>query len=197
MRIGIFGGSFNPPHKGHRLAARTFCRQAELDRLLVIPAGTPPHKALESACTGAQRLAMARLNFRGMPCPVTVSDMEIQRQGKSYTVETLRQLKAQYPNDSLFLYCGSDMLLSFDTWFCYREILSLCTLCVMRREDQPAWEEKLKDLASASPTPLRILEGRPLVESSTNVRTQLRQGKKPQGLCAAVAAYIQKEGLYR
>ena len=113
MNIGIFGGSFNPPHKGHLVAAKAFFEKAKLDSLIITVAGRPPHKELDLKCSDADRLEMTRLGFLPMGNKATVSDMEITRQGKSYTFDTLNQLKELYPDDKLFLYCGSDMLTSF------------------------------------------------------------------------------------
>ena len=195
MRIGVFGGSFNPPHAGHLTAARAFVGELALDRLLVIPAGIPPHKKMETLCTDADRMEMARLNFASLGSVVEVSDMEIRREGKSYTVDTLREIRAKNPRDALFLYCGSDMLVTFDQWYEYRQILSMCTLCAMRRDDSPGFFEAA-DALSRIRLPVRII-GAPFVEeSSTAVRRSLAENKEAAGLVPEVARYIKERGIY-
>lgn len=135
-KIGIYGGSFSPPHKGHREAARRFFRAAGLDRLLVIPAFAAPNKHGVSTASPLHRLEMAKIAFSGMEFPCEVSSMEIERGGVSYTVDTLEKLAR--PDRKLFLLCGSDMLLDFENWHCYRDILRLAELYCVRRENDPA-----------------------------------------------------------
>ena len=113
MRIGIYGGTFSPVHNGHVAAARAFMAQMWLDILYVIPTGLTPHKEMQGNATAADRLEMLRLAFDDME-GVVVSDMEVRRAGKSYTVDTLRALSR--PEDRLFLLCGTDMMLTLDSW---------------------------------------------------------------------------------
>ena len=111
-RIGIYGGTFSPPHNGHLAAARAFMEQMWLDILYVIPAAIPPHKQMAEPVSAADRLEMCRRAFAGME-GVYVSDMEIRRGGKSYTVDTLRELSGD--DRRLFLLCGTDMVLTLDS----------------------------------------------------------------------------------
>lgn len=194
MRLGIFGGSFDPPHAGHLRAAEAFVGEMKLDRLLVIPAGIPPHKRMEKLCSDADRLEMARLCFLSVP-GAEVSDMEIKREGKSYTVDTLTELRRLYPHDGLFLYCGSDMLLSFTSWKDYEKILSLCTLCAMKRDGAQGFGERI-DALSAVRLPVRTLRAPYITESSTQIREQLARGETPSGLTEEVARYVRERGLY-
>ncbi len=195
MRLGVFGGSFNPPHAGHLRAARAFVSELRLDRLIVIPAGIPPHKRMEEACSDADRMEMTRLNFASLGDVVRVSDMEIRREGKSYTVDTLRELKKLFPHDALFLYCGSDMLTTFHLWRDYETILSMCTLCAMKRDESPGFFEAA-DALSKVRLPVRII-GTPYVEeSSTAIREELARKETPAGLVPEVADYIKKRGIY-
>ena len=122
-RIGIFGGTFSPPHNGHLQAAKAFMEQMWLDILYVIPTALPPHKEMEIPVSAQHRLEMCRLAFSGME-GVYVSDMEIQRGGKSYTVETLRELTGE--DRRLFFLCGTDMMLTLDRWREPEEIFKLC-----------------------------------------------------------------------
>ena len=115
MKIGIYGGTFNPPHLGHMEAARTAIQVLGLDKLLLIPAGVPPHKAMpEGSPDQDQRLEMTRLAAEqtGLDNKVEVLDIELRREGRSYTAETLAQLKEQYPEDELWLLMGTDMFLT-------------------------------------------------------------------------------------
>lgn len=197
MNLGIFGGSFNPPHRGHLVAAKAFFEEAKLDRLLITVAGKPPHKELDEKCSDAHRLEMTRLNFLSMGERVTVSDIELMRRGKSYTYDTLCQLKELYPDDKLFLYCGSDMLLSFKKWYRYTDILKMCTLCVMKRLDcVPLWESSLKELKAEAPNGIIPITAPHYEESSTAVREELSKGSIPAGLVDEVADYIRQRGLY-
>lgn len=198
MKLGIFGGSFNPPHRGHLVAAEAFCKALALEHLLLIPAGIPPHKALAAGCTNEDRMEMTRLAFSSLATAHSVSDMELKRQGKNYTLDTLLALKEEYPEASLYLYCGSDMLHSFPTWHQYQRILQLCTLCVMKREQEvPQWEAAIEALNREALHPICVLEAPPMEESSSHIREQLLQGASPRGLLPQVADYIQRKGLYQ
>lgn len=177
MRIGIFGGTFNPPHKGHKKLALEMKNKADLDSILIIPTFTPPHKEGKDLASGEHRIRMCEMMFAEEF--FTVSDMEINRQGKSFTYDTLLELKKKFPDDELFLIIGSDMLLSFHTWFRYEDILSMVTLCVATREDKVAYDE----LITYSEKVLRLTESEIIIAdiepyecSSTDVRNQLSLG---------------------
>ena len=130
MKIGIYGGSFNPPHLGHQNAAVEAAEKCALDKLLLIPAGIPPHKVMEQGSPANEhRLAMTRL-MGGQAAlqsgvEVEVLDLEMAREGKSYTVDTLRALRRQYPNGELLLFMGTDMFFSFESWRAPEEIAEL------------------------------------------------------------------------
>ena len=119
MKIGIYGGTFNPIHLGHMAAAKFAAEYLELDKLLLIPAGIPPHKAMaEDTALPEQRLAMTKLAAQSpeLAGVAEVSDIELRREGKSYTVDTLRALREQYPEDQLYLLMGTDMFLTLQYW---------------------------------------------------------------------------------
>ena len=145
-RIGIYGGTFNPPHIGHLQAAKQAVKALGLSKLLLIPAYAPPHKAAlpGNSPTARQRLEMLRI--AASDCPeIEVSDLELEREGISYSCETVRELKRQYPNAELVLLMGTDMFLSFDTWMHPEEILKNASLGVFYRGDkgeQPAIAQK-------------------------------------------------------
>ncbi|MBR5438006.1 MAG: nicotinate (nicotinamide) nucleotide adenylyltransferase [Clostridia bacterium] len=179
MRIGIFGGTFNPVHKGHKKLALEIKEKAELDKVIIMPACTPPHKQGKELASGEHRLSMCRMMF-SEEC-FTVSDLEIRREGKSYTVDTMTQLKELYPDDELFLIVGSDMLLSFHRWYRYEDILSMATLCVATREDSvsftqlKAYAEETLSLKSDK-NEIIIADIEPYECSSTQIRELINVG---------------------
>lgn len=131
--IGIFGGSFNPPHRGHLLAAAEFQRRLGLDRVILMPAALPPHKALAAGSPDAHtRLELTRLAAQDLPF-AEVSDLELHRSGASYTADTLEELHRQYPNDHLWFLMGTDMLLTFAQWHAPERIAKLASLAVAHR----------------------------------------------------------------
>ena len=197
-RIGIFGGSFNPPHLGHLLAVCEFQKALSLDRVLLIPAATPPHKTLSANSPSArERFEMTVLAAAQLPFSL-VSDLEIQRQGASYTVDTLEELHRSYPDDELFLLMGTDMFLSFDRWYQPERISALATLAVAHRSEDKA--EKLQsqaaDLEKEFHTRTVFVDNEYLPHSSTSVRALLAFGAAEEYLDPAVYAYIQKNHLY-
>ena len=136
MNIGIYGGTFDPPHKGHIAAAKAAVSALHLDRLLLIPDAVPPHKALpEGSSTAEQRLEMTRMAGEqlGLGSKVETLDMEVRRAGKSFTSDTLAELKAQFPEDELWLLMGTDMFLSFETWHEPEKIASLAGIAAFGR----------------------------------------------------------------
>ena len=135
-RIGIYGGTFNPPHIGHLQAVRQAAAALELSKVLLIPDRIAPHKTMPpNSADGAQRLEMLRIAAMADP-KLEVSDLELRREGVSYTWETVEQLKAQYPDAELVLMMGSDMFLSFSTWKHPERILASASLAVFFRGDK-------------------------------------------------------------
>lgn len=197
-RIGIYGGTFNPPHAGHIAAANFALMALELDRLLVIPARTPPHKQKNGDITdGAHRLEMLKLAFAGEE-NITVSDMELQRDGISYTCRTVEILKAQYPGDELFLLMGTDMFLSFSSWYQPEQILKRVTIAVLCRDEEAgsrAVLETRKTLVGQGGSVV-LLEN-PVVEiSSSTLRRLLVFGCTEAYIPQSVLHYIYENGLY-
>ena len=133
MRIGVYGGTFNPIHRGHLTAARAAADALGLEKVLLIPDNLPPHKALPAgSATGEDRLAMCRLTAGEVP-GMEVLDLELRRSGPSYTSDTLAELHAQYPDDELWLLVGSDMFLSLQEWHEPERILSLAGIAAFHR----------------------------------------------------------------
>ena len=198
MRIAVYGGSFNPPHLGHTEAARSVYEWLRPDIFYIIPAGTPPHKDMEEGSPGAgQRLAMCTLAFGDIP-GVQISDMELRREGKSYSVDTVEALRAEYPEDEIFLVIGSDMFLSFREWYKYQSILKLCTLAVLSREEDDAQElERFRrELEESCGAAVEMIPHVPLPMSSSEVRVRLRLGLGSDMLPEGVYAYIVKNRCY-
>lgn len=197
-RIGIFGGSFNPPHLGHILAVREFRRKLGLDKVLIIPASIPPHKSLSANSPSAElRLEMTRLAVQNLQ-DVEVSDIELKRQGASYTADTITELKKQYPNDELFLLMGTDMLLSFEKWYCPEKITAVAKLAVAHRDKDNLQTltdcaERLKERFS---TEVILLSNDYLPYSSTSVRAMLAFGFGEDYLAPQVLDYIRENRLY-
>jgi nicotinate-nucleotide adenylyltransferase len=134
MKTVVYGGSFNPPHLGHVSAAKTVYETLSPDRFLIIPTNIPPHKELaEGSPTAQQRLELCRLAFEDIP-GAEISEMEICREGRSYTADTIDRLREEYPGDEFYLVVGSDMFLSFTEWYRFQYLLESCTLAVLSRE---------------------------------------------------------------
>ena len=199
-RIGIYGGSFNPPHIGHTLAASEMIEKLRLDRLLIIPAAIPPHKALAAGSPSAEeRLELCRAAFAGLR-GAEVCDIEIRREGTSYTVDTLRALREQWPDREFFLIMGTDMLLYFDQWRDPDVIASLAVLAAMHRETDDALWQQVREKAEAYQRDLNarvvLVQNRCIEISSTTVRRLLALGA-PGYLEPAVQARILENGWYQ
>ena len=137
MKIGIYGGTFDPPHLGHMEAARTALEQMNLDRLIIIPDCEPPHKDLaEEAATPQQRLEMAALMADGLGPRAEVSDLEIRREGKSYTADTVEALHETFPEDELWLLMGTDMFLTVQNWYQPERIFQYAGVAAFSRSEE-------------------------------------------------------------
>ena len=199
MRVGIYGGTFSPVHNGHVAAAKAFMEQMWLDILYVIPTGVTPHKDMKGNATAADRLEMCRLAFEGVE-GVIVSDLEMRREGKSYTVDTLRELYD--PEGRLFLLMGTDMLLTLDSWREPDEIFRLCYPVYIRREEDAALDaavvEKITAYQQKYGKVVRRIVAPAIELSSTDVRAAVAEGFPIEGAVPpAVADYIHERGLYR
>ena len=199
MRVGIYGGTFSPVHNGHVAAAKAFMEQMWLDILYVIPTGVTPHKTMKGDATAADRLEMCRLAFGDME-GVIVSDLEMRREGKSYTVDTLRELYD--PDGRLFLLMGTDMLLTLDKWREPDEIFRLCYPVYVRRETDGELDapivEKIKSYQEKYGKVVRRIMAPPILISSTDVRAAVADGFPIEGAVPpAVARYIHEHELYR
>ena len=196
-RIGIYGGTYSPPHIGHLKAAEYAIEALGLDRLLLIPTGVSPHKAMSAGATSADRLEMLRLSAAGMK-KAQVSDIEILRQGSSYTVDTLRQLRVDNPGAELVLLMGTDMFVSFLNWREPESILSLATLAVFCRGERGEQEriEAQKAKLEALGARVELVRNPVNAISSTDLRRMLVFGCADPFLMPGVGDYIREKGLY-
>ena len=192
MRLGILGGSYDPPHVGHLLAANDACSHLSLDQLVFVPAGEQPLKAGQLVATGAQRLAMVRAMVQDDP-RYQVSSLEVNRPGLSFTVDTLRHFAAEFPGAERFLLLGADVLSTFSQWREPAEVVRLAQLVVMVRDGAPAEPEPaVGGLVS------QRISTRRIDMSSSEIRERVRRGMSIRGFVTdAVAALIAGEGLYR
>ena len=198
IRIGIYGGTFSPPHHGHIAAAKAFMEQMWLDFLYVIPTATPPHKEMDVPVDAAHRLEMCRLAFSGVE-GVYVSDMEMRRGGRSYTVDTLRELTGE--DRRLFLLCGTDMMLTLDEWREPEEIFKLSYPVYIRREKDALLDnmivQKIADYNQKYGKVVRRIVTEPIELSSNLVREKLGNGEDVSDLIpASVEKYIRDNHLY-
>lgn len=175
MKICIYGGSFNPPHLGHTAALRAVRAAIEPDVTLVIPDRIPPHKELTPGSPEpSERLLMTMLAFSSEP-GVEVSDMELHRSGKSYTVDTVRELRDCNPDAELYLVVGTDMLTTFEQWHDYRALLAQVTLVALARTgDEHAEVERFSAyLRQTYGARVIALPAEPIPVTSTDVRLSL------------------------
>lgn len=198
LRVGIYGGTFAPIHNGHVLAAKAFMEQMKLDYLFVIPTCLPPHKQIDFSDDPLYRLRMCELAFEGVD-GVVISDTEIKRGGRSYTYDTLMELTR--PNTRLFLMCGTDMVLTFDTWYRFEDILKLCYPVYVRRENDPIMTgrivDKITEYYNKYGVMFRRIVTEPIDVSSTQIRRRVAEGKDISGLVpAGVEQFIRENGLY-
>ena len=196
MRTGIYGGSFNPVHNGHIHLAQTAVREFSLDRLFLMPSKISPHRSSDEYVSEKDRLEMLRLACADCE-KLEVSDYELKIDRVSYSIYTVEHFREIYPEDELFLLVGSDMLLSFETWHRFEEILSKVTLCAVSRNDgdNDKLRKKAKELSKYGK--ILISESSALEVSSTDIRKKIE--KNLDFTCYLnenVVQYIKLMGLY-
>ena len=198
QRIGIYGGTYNPPHIGHMRAAAHGVKALNLDRLLLVPSSISPHKELpEDSATPRERLEMLSMSARGIE-KAFVSDIELTREGTSYTVDTVEQLARENPEAELILMMGTDMFTSFHNWVEPERILKACALAVFyrgeKKEKQAVEEQKarLEDMGAR----VYLVENPVTAISSTDLRRMLVFRCADSFLCPGVGDYIREHGLY-
>ena len=197
-RIGIYGGTFNPPHLGHMLAARQAVRLLRLDRLLLIPDRIAPHKVLpEGSASPEERMQMLQLAAAGIE-KAEVCDIELRREGTSFTYLTILEMKQLYPKAELVLIMGTDMFLSFDKWRETRIITDHAALGVLYRGEkgEKAAIDAKKAEMEANGVKVELIENEVTAISSTDLRRMLVFGCAEPFLPEGVGAYIREKGLY-
>ena len=195
-RIGILGGTFNPPHLGHLICAQEACLQLGLDEVVLMPARIPPHKPVDEEPGPRHRLELCRLSAKHDP-RISVSALEIEREGPSYTVDTLKQLHAQTPDNELFLIVGGDVAAGLPRWREPEQVLSLATLAVAKRRGtaRTAVEEALAEIPGGERA--RFFRMIRVGISSTEIRDRVRAGQSIRYLVRdQVADYIHEHHLY-
>ncbi len=194
MKIGIFGGTFNPPHLGHLCLAKQAKEKLGLDKLLIMPACVPPHKEAPDLASAKDRMEMCSLGFGFDPC-VEVSSIEIERGEKSYTVETIIQLEGIYPDADFYLIIGSDMLESFTRWYRWEDIFEKTFICAASRKK--GFKPDLGCFTEEQKKKIIFIEYEPVEVSSSEVRKRISQGESVQGLISPqTERYIMLRGLY-
>ena len=198
LRVGIYGGTFAPIHNGHIASAKAFMEQMKLDYLFVIPTCLPPHKQIDFVDDPLCRLRMCELAFEDTD-GVIISDTEIKRGGRSYTYDTLKELSR--PDTRLFFMCGTDMVLTFDTWYKFEEIFKLCYPVYVRRENDPILTKRVVDKITEYYNKYGVMFRRIVTEpidiSSTQIRKRVAEGKDISDLVPKnVEEFIKQNRLY-
>ena len=190
MKIGIFGGTFNPPHLGHMIVADHVAHELQLDRVLFGPSYMSPHQRFGEEHVAEHRVEMVRLAVGGHPS-FEVCDIEVQRKGASYTIDTLRDLRALYPTDQFFLLIGADNLSDFVTWKSHDQIPEFATIVAMTRPGYEVAEGVSK------PAGMISMEVPSIQISSSEIRKRLRDGRDVRFfLPVSVLNYVKKCRLY-
>ena len=196
MKIGIFGGAFNPFHNGHLHLMQSYLETLALDKILLIPTAVPPHKTGAFLASGEDRLQMLSLVAKQHP-KLLVSDIELKRTGKSYSYDTVCEVQRLYPEAALYLIVGSDQFFSFHEWYRADELLRMVTVCTAARGEGEyrslvRYREEHGDMQRCIVSNFDVV-----VLSSTEIRQRIKAGDSITGLVPpAIEAYIKEHGLY-
>ena len=198
LRIGVFGGAFDPPHHAHVALARAAIQQFELDSLHVIPTGQAWHKA-RALSTAGHRLAMTRLAFADEP-KVVIDERELQRAGPTFTIDTLEALQAENPQARLYLFMGADQFAAFQQWHRWQDIVNVAIICIAARAHS-AWATGQFDAYPGRSSRFAVLEMSELPVSATQIRQRIgSRAISPTDLAELVsepvARYISLHRLY-
>lgn len=192
MNIGVYGGTFNPPHMGHLIVIESLQDQLHFDKILFVPCASPPHKRDPSIALASARLHMTKLAVDDNRI-FEASDIEIQRGGTSYSVDTLNVLKETYPHAELSLIIGADNYIEFEKWKSPKDILSLADLVVMNRPGYSATPSKSSALRMT-----KFVNVPNIGISGTDIRRRVKHGRSIHYLVPRlVEDYIVRTGLYR
>jgi nicotinate-nucleotide adenylyltransferase len=200
MRVGVFGGTFDPVHLGHLILAEQCREQAGLEQVLFVPAALPPHKQTQALTSFGQRVEMLSLAISGNAA-FRIEELEKDRPGPSYTVDTLTRLHETRPGDELCFILGSDSLHELPLWYQPRRILELATLLVNARADWPVPAETelrtMLQLDADFPLRWQVIDAPLITVSSRDIRQRIAEGRSVRYMIPrAVEAYIVDKGLY-
>jgi nicotinate-nucleotide adenylyltransferase len=196
-RIGILGGTFNPPHLGHLICAQEALVQLELDQVVLMPAGVPPHKEVLADPGVEHRVEMCRV-ATAKDERLAVSTVEVERPGPSFTVDTLRGIHATAPGDELTFIVGGDMAHALPTWHEPEAVLSLATLAVAERAGARRADIAERLLGLRGGSSVRFFDMPRIDLSSSEIRRRVREGRPIRYLVPdEVVGYIGTQGLYR
>ncbi|WP_099205762.1 nicotinate (nicotinamide) nucleotide adenylyltransferase [Scatolibacter rhodanostii] len=197
MRLGVYGGTFNPIHAGHVHVIQEFIKRLDLQKLLLIPTGTPPHKEVKDLASAKDRLAMCELAVAELS-QAEVSDIEIKRQGRSYTADTLAFVQDKYPDAQIFLLMGEDMFLTLQNWRRADEIMKLANIVVAPRSHSIQKIKQHKLILETEYAARVLIEEIPYLSiSSTQIRENRKRSKDIQSLVPqTVAEYIEENHIY-
>ena len=200
MKIGIYGGTFDPPHNGHVHACKCFYDAFEMDKLYIIPTAIPPHKTRSSSVSGELRLEMARLAFADIGNNIEFSDIELKRAGKSYTRDTIKYF-VDSGADEILLLCGTDMFVTFDEWYDFTYIFDNAIIVCMRRENDEHYgdliEKKCAEYREKYNARLEFIDASPIEISSSDIREHIDDEKSKSSIPEAVYDFIKERGLYK
>ena len=199
MNIFLYGGSFNPPHLGHREVVSALCSVLHPERFLIIPDRIPPHKDMAAdSPLPEDRLRLCKLAFGDIP-GVEISDIELKREGKSYTYDTVSALRQKYPQDHFTLVMGTDMFLSFEEWYRFRDLLGLVELLVLAREadDEEVIEKHAASLRHRFEASITVFPHEPISMCSADIRIMLPYRRGREFLHDSVYSEIIRCGYYR
>ena len=200
MKIGIYGGTFDPPHIGHVNACKCFIDQIEMDKLFIIPTSIPPHKKRDSSVSGNDRMEMARLAFSKLSPKIIFSDVELNRTGKSYTSDTIRHFLSP-EIEEIFLLCGTDMFVTLDEWHEFVYIFENSTIVCVRRENDTAFDKLIADKANEYRekynAKIRFISTQAIDISSSKIRSMIDDRSFIlDNLPGDVYEYVKASGLY-
>jgi nicotinate-nucleotide adenylyltransferase len=191
MNIGIFGGTFNPPHTGHMIVAEHVRQELGMERILFVPTAVPPHKQELDIAEAQHRLAMVRCAIQGNS-NFEVSETEIERGGVSFTVDTLMEFKRRSPHDAFFLLLGTDNVLEFHTWKDPEKIIELATIVALTR---PGFDIERESVTKKK---MIVCEVPEIEIASSTIRNRIKEGRSVRYLVpSAVETYIKEHQLYR
>ncbi len=198
MKLGVMGGTFDPVHYGHLVAAEGVRHEHQLDEVLFVPAGRPPHKLSQKISEAKHRLSMTQLAVASNPF-FSVSDIEARRAGPSYTYDTIREVSACYQPEEIFFITGTDAVLQILTWYRFADLLNLCYFVAVTRPgyDLANLMERLKTVPPKLAERIQAVEVPALAISSSDIRLRVRDGQPIKYLLPdSVEEYIHNNRLY-